>query len=244
MNNMNKKGNTPIIKMKWSIVMSKSFGRILFIALIAAGFISYKVMDVNGLLNSCMNAGQLSGQQILKGNASELQPEIAEKILRFHVLANSDSDEDQQVKIKVRDAVGKYIEPKLIDSKSLEETKEIVESEMDNIIKVADDTLFENGFSYKSSASVTVTDFPEKSYGEYTFPAGKYQALQIVLGDGNGHNWWCVLYPNMCFRGSVYEVVSEEAEESLREVLTQEEYEAVFDSGNFQIDFKLLEILQ
>ena len=107
---MNKKGNTPIIKMKWSIVMSKSFGRILFIALIAAGFISYKVMDVNGLLNSCMNAGQVSGQQILNGNASELQPEIAEKILRFHVLANSDSDEDQQVKIKVRDAVGKYIE--------------------------------------------------------------------------------------------------------------------------------------
>lgn len=68
--------------------------------------------------------------------------------------------------------------------------------------------------------------------------------MQIVLGEGEGHNWWCVLYPNMCFKGSVYEVVSEEADKSLREVLTPEEYEAVFDSHNYSIDFKLLEILQ
>ena len=87
--------------------------------------------------------------------------------------------------------------------------------------------LFENGFSYKSSASVTVTDFPEKSYGEYTFPAGKYQALQIVIGEGKGQNWWCVLYPNLCFTDSLRAVVPEEGKEQLKEVLTEEEYEEI-----------------
>lgn len=74
-------------------------------------------------------------------------------------------------------------------------------------------------------------DFPVKTYGDYTFPAGKYRALQITLGKGEGHNWWCVLYPNMCFQGSVYEVMDESSGEELREVLTQEEYADVFDSG-------------
>ncbi len=72
---------------------------------------------------------------------------------------------------------------------------------------------------------------PVKTYGDYTFPAGKYRALQITLGKGEGHNWWCVLYPNMCFQGSVYEVMDESSGEELREVLTQEEYADVFDSG-------------
>lgn len=229
MNTNDKDGNTPIIKKKWSIVMNKSIVRIFMLILIAFGVIIFSKTTDNYKTSI---------------TASELQPEIAEKILRFHVLANSDSQEDQAVKIKVRDAVGKYIEPKLKESKSLEQTKTIVESEMQNIIKIADDTLLENGFNYKATASLTVADFPDKTYGDYTFPSGQYQALQIVLGEGDGHNWWCVLYPNMCFKGSVYEVVSEEADKSLREVLTPEEYEAVFDSHNYSIDFKLLEILQ
>ena len=173
-----------------------------------------------------------------------LQPSIASKILRFHVLANSDMQEDQAVKERVRDAVGLYLKPLLEEAEDLEETKQIVDENMDDIIAVAERTLQENGYDYSVSARITRTDFPEKSYGMYTFPAGEYEALQIVLGEGEGQNWWCVLYPNMCFRGSVFEVVEEEAGEALREVLSPWEYADVFDSGKVQLRFKFLEFFQ
>lgn len=170
-----------------------------------------------------------------------LQPEIANKILRFHVLANSDSKEDQEVKIKVRDAIGNLLEPKLQGAKSRNETERIVKENMPEIITTAEWTLEKNGYHYGATARVADVDFPDKTYGAYTFPKGNYRALQITLGKGNGHNWWCVLYPNMCFQGSVYEVVDESSEKVLREVLTQEEYADVFDSGKIQIRWKFLD---
>ena len=170
-----------------------------------------------------------------------LQPSIATKILRFHVLANSDSNEDQNVKEKVRDAVGIYLQPLLSQSKNLNETKQIVDENMEDIICVAKRTLQEHGYDYEVSASITRTNFPEKTYGAYTFPKGEYEALQIVLGEGDGQNWWCVLYPNMCFRGSVFEVIEKDAEEALREVLSPWEYADVIDSGKVQLRFKFLE---
>lgn len=179
----------------------------------------------------------------VKGQAKEssLQPEIAKKILRFHVLANSDSKEDQEVKEKVRDAIGGLMQPRLEDVTDMGKTRQIVEASMEDIIVIAEDTLRDNGYDYNVHAEITYTDFPEKTYGNYTFPAGEYEALEVVIGEGKGQNWWCVLYPNMCFRGSVFEVVEEEAEDALREVLTPEEYEEVFDSGDFEIRFKFLE---
>lgn len=178
-----------------------------------------------------------------KSNAitDPLQPEIADKILRFHVLANSDSKEDQEVKKKVRDAVGAMMEPRLAESRNLEETEAIVQQSMENIVEVATETLEENGYYYGARARLANVEFPVKSYGAYTFPAGEYEALQVTLGEGEGHNWWCVLYPNMCFRGSVYEVPSDEAKHALREVLTPEEYEDIFRHGKYQIRFKFLE---
>ncbi len=178
-----------------------------------------------------------------KSNAitDPLQPGIADKILRFHVLANSDSKEDQEVKKKVRDAVGAMMEPRLAGSRNLEETEAIVQRSMENIVEVATETLEENGYYYGARAKLANVEFPVKSYGAYTFPAGEYEALQVTLGEGEGHNWWCVLYPNMCFRGSVYEVPSDEAKHALREVLTPEEYEDIFRHGKYQIRFKFLE---
>lgn len=172
------------------------------------------------------------------------QPSIASKILRFHVLANSDSVEDQEVKEKVRDAVGVYLQPYLKEADDLNETKQIVDENMEQIIAVAKATLKENGFDYEVCASVKKTLFPEKTYGTYTFPKGEYEALQIIIGEGEGQNWWCVLYPNMCFRGSVFEIVEAEAEEALREVLNPWEYADVFESGKVKIRFKFLEFFQ
>ena len=108
-------------------------------------------------------------------------------------------------------------------------------------MEVATETLEENGYYYGVRARLANVEFPVKSYGAYTFPAGEYEALQVTLGEGEGHNWWCVLYPNMCFRGSVYEVPSDEAKHALREVLTPEEYEDIFRHGKYQIRFKFLE---
>ena len=173
-----------------------------------------------------------------------LQPSIASKILRFHVLANSDEAEDQAVKEKVRDAVGIYLQPLLKNANGLAETKQIVDENIQEIIAVAEDTLEDYGFDYSVKAHITSTEFPEKSYGNYTFPKGTYEALQIVIGEGDGQNWWCVLYPNMCFRGSVFEVIEEEAGAALREVLSPWEYADVFDSGEVQIQFKFLEFFR
>ena len=170
-----------------------------------------------------------------------LQPSIASKILRFHVLANSDSEADQEVKKQVRDAVGAYLNPLLEDAQSLWDTKQIVNAHMEDIVSVAEETLQAAGYDYEVTASITDSIFPEKTYGAYTFPKGEYEALQIVIGEGKGQNWWCVLYPNMCFKGTVYEVVEEEAGQALREVLSPWEYADVFDSGEAELRFKLLE---
>ena len=177
---------------------------------------------------------------VVLGN-DPLQPSIASKILRFHVLANSDTACDQAVKEEVRDAVGTYLQPLLEEAESLEETKQIVSGHMEQVVGVAKQTLENKGFDYDVSARIAHIDFPEKTYGAYTFPKGKYEALQIVIGEGNGQNWWCVLYPNMCFKGSVFEVIEEEASESLKEVLNPWEYADVFDSGKVEFRFKFLE---
>ena len=177
---------------------------------------------------------------IVLGN-DVLQPSIASKILRFHVLANSDSKEDQEVKEKVRDAVGTYLRPFLEEADDIEATREIVNAHMEEIMEISRQTLIENGYDYDVKAAITSADFPEKTYGSYTFPKGSYEALQITIGEGDGKNWWCVLYPNMCFKGAVYEVVEEEAEEELREVLSAWEYADVFDSGDVELRLKALE---
>jgi stage II sporulation protein R len=170
-----------------------------------------------------------------------LQPQIAKKILRFHVLANSDSEDDQAVKLKVRDAVGTIMQEKLENADSLSTSKQIVSDNLELIRQTAQETLQKEGYSYGVTASLSTVEFPEKTYGAFTFPAGEYEALEVVLGEGEGHNWWCVLYPNLCFRGSMYEVVDEESEKELREVLTPEEYADVFNSGHFEIRLKFLE---
>ena len=171
---------------------------------------------------------------------------MAQKILRFHVLGNSDDKADQDVKLRVRDAVGKYIEPKLEESKDINTTRKIVNDNMDGIIETANSVLKENGFSYKATCRIKNTDFPEKTYGQYTFPEGEYEALQIVLGEGKGHNWWCVLYPNLCFVDAVYGVVEDEEKEKLENVLTEEEYQSILEvpEENVTVECRFIQWIQ
>lgn len=171
------------------------------------------------------------------------QQEISEKILRFHVRANSDSSDDQALKLKVRDAVGVHMQQELADVENLDECTRIVENELEEIVQTAREVVLQEGYDYPVTAEIGTTEFPVKTYGSYTFPAGNYQALNIVIGEGRGQNWWCVMYPNMCFHGAVYEVVDEDAEKSLRQVLSEDEYDAVLKSRRYQVRFKYLDFL-
>ena len=99
----------------------------------------------------------------------------------------------------------------------------------------------EEGYDYAVKASISDTKFPKKTYGSYTFPKGEYRALKVVIGSGSGQNWWCVMYPNLCFSGSVYEVIDEDSKEELRAVLTEEEYAEIMAEGQLRVRFKYLD---
>ena len=167
-----------------------------------------------------------------------MQKEIAEKILRFHVIANSDSREDQELKLKVRDAVGFYMKDQMKEVTNRKDAEETANANLKKIEKVAEDVIAKEGRSYTVNAFIGPVDFPVKTYGAYSFPAGTYEAVE-----GAGKNWWCVMYPNMCFQGSMYEVIDEKAETSLQEVLTQEEYDSIIEDSDYKIQFKYLSFL-
>ena len=177
---------------------------------------------------------------ILYTKQIRLQQNLAGKVLRFHVRANSDSEHDQELKLKVRDAVGGFLSTKISAAQNLAQCEQIVDENMDEIIKVAEKTVQQEGDSYPVTAKLEMTSFPVKSYGEYTFPSGKYEALNIRIGEGKGHNWWCVMYPNLCFSGSVYEVTDEKSETKLREVLSEEEIQRILSEGSYKIHLKYL----
>ena len=182
----------------------------------------------------------LGGEYIRR---QRMQREIAEKIIRFHVIANSDTKEDQALKLKVRDAVGGRMQQLLNGVNDRVECEKVLYENREVITETAEQVIEEEGYEYEVETVLREVNFPVKTYGDYTFPAGDYEALEVVIGAGSGHNWWCVMYPNMCFSGSVYEVVEEDAEESLKEVLSEEEYKEILETGNYRVQFKYLTFL-
>jgi len=153
------------------------------------------------------------------------------------------SREDQELKLKVRDAVGHYMKDQMKEVTNRKEAEETANANLKKIEKVAEDVIAKEGRSYTVNAFIGPVDFPVKTYGAYSFPAGTYEAVEVVIGEGAGKNWWCVMYPNMCFQGSMYEVIDEKAETSLQEVLTQEEYDSIIEDSDYKIQFKYLSFL-
>lgn len=163
------------------------------------------------------------------------QSSLAEEVLRFHVLANSDTQEDQALKLEVKEAVIDYMEEDLSDETSVLTTKMWVENHLDHILTLCEDIIQEAGYDYSVEVGLNEAYFPVKTYGDITFPEGEYEALQIKIGDALGQNWWCCLYPNLCFIDATYGVVSEEGKETLQEVLTEDEYEMITTTTEFKI---------
>ena len=183
----------------------------------------------------------LLGMQYVKNQ--RIQEQIAGKVLRFHVLANSDTAEDQNLKLAVRDAVGSRMAELLSDVPDREACEQVVEAHLPEIAETAQAVVREAGYEYEVHAAIEETEFPSKTYGKFTFPAGKYEALRVVIGEGEGHNWWCVMYPNLCFSGSMYRIDNDTNGEKLEQVLSPEEYKVVMESKDYKIRFRFLKFL-
>lgn len=172
-----------------------------------------------------------------------LQQDLAKRILRFHVIANSNTQEDQRLKLGIRDEIGSFLGRELEGVDSLEACERIVNDRLGQIECCAREVIARDGYDYAVKAAVEDVEFPKKTYGSYTFPGGTYRALRVVIGDGAGENWWCVMYPNLCFANSIYEVVDEDSKEELRAVLTQEEYAEIMAEGEIRVRLKYLDAL-
>lgn len=176
--------------------------------------------------------------------AETMQQHIASEVIRFHVLANSDSEEDQELKLQVRDAILADLEEMLADSTTIEESRERISGQLSNIEEEAEAVIRKEGYDYPVKAALVTDDFPEKTYGDCTFPAGAYEALRVSIGAAGGHNWWCMVYPGLCFTEESGAYVSTESKELLKQVLTEEEFRLVAEKGNVQFRFKLLDMLK
>ena len=157
----------------------------------------------------------------------EIQQGIAGEVFRLHVIANSDTEKDQELKLKVKTRIVEYLKEILGEDAGLEETKEAVLTHLTEIEQEAENIIEEQGFDYPVEVVVEKTYFPEKTYGDCTFPAGEYEALKVKIGSAKGQNWWCVLYPSLCFLDDTYGIVTEEKKEDLKEVLTAEEFQKI-----------------
>lgn len=176
--------------------------------------------------------------------ASDYQQEIAQEILRLHVIANSDSQEDQELKMKVKEQIVTYVSELTKNSQGLGAAQQVISLYLEEIKEVAESVIQDQGYDYPVTVELADSYFPVKTYGEAVFPEGIYHALKVKIGAAEGKNWWCVLYPNLCFVDSAYGVLEEEQKEQLRSVLTEEEYESIFQvpREEIKISFKLFSI--
>lgn len=180
-------------------------------------------------------------------NNDSVLGDIKDKIIRLHVVANSDSPEDQAIKLRIRDAIIKELEPKLENMKSQEEVKNLISANMDNLISAAEEEMAKIGKSYPIDIELGTYEFPTKVYGDLTFPAGSYQALNVKIGEAKGKNWWCVMFPPLCFVDIAQGVVSEKTLEEFKEILDENELELLKSQKDneeeiVKIKFKLAEI--
>jgi len=177
---------------------------------------------------------------------SAVSYDIADSVFRLHVIANSDSAEDQALKYKVRDSLLNYMNSLVTSTTSKDEAMEIVTNNIDNFKNIAEATIKENGYNYSVNITVGKHSFPTKYYGDVSLPAGIYDALRVEIGSASGQNWWCVMFPPLCFVDISSGIVPEESKESLKNNLNDEEYDliTVDDSSSMNFKFKIVELIE
>ncbi len=168
-------------------------------------------------------------------NSSEVQ--IYDNCVRLHVIANSDSEDDQALKLKVRDALLNRINS--YEANSKEEALEMIENDENALIEVSKAVINENGYDYGVSIETGLESYPTRHYEDFSLPAGKYTSVMVKIGEAKGENWWCVLYPPLCNSGAVaYE------DGAYTDVgLTKDQYNLITGaSGEYKVKFKLIEV--
>lgn len=171
--------------------------------------------------------------------------DIADSVFRLHVIANSDSAEDQNLKYIVRDKVIEYMSSISQNASSKEEVIKIAKANLNKIQAIAAQTIRENGYTYSVNVEVGNFSFPSKRYGDITLPPGYYDALRIKIGKAEGQNWWCVMFPPLCFVDVTSGVVPDESKEIMKENLSKEEFDLISKNSNeVKVKFKIVEVLQ
>lgn len=170
--------------------------------------------------------------------------DISNSVFRLHVIANSNSDDDQALKYKVRDNLLHYMNDICSNCRSKQEAINIVTEHNDKFKQIALETIKNEGYSYNVNINIGNFKFPTKHYGDISLPAGYYDALKVEIGDAKGRNWWCVMFPSLCFVDISSGIVPNKSKEELKNVLSDEEYSVISDDSNpeMQFKFKLLEL--
>ena len=163
-----------------------------------------------------------------------MSEDISEKVFRMHILANSDSESDQALKLKVRDEVLKLTGDIFNNCINVEDAVNSAKNNLDKIKKTVDRTIQNNGYSYSSKVYIIKEFFSTREYDSFTLPAGIYDSLKIEIGQGKGHNWWCVMFPSVCVSGCTSD---------FDETLSEEERNMI-ESGKYVVRFKIVEIYE
>ena len=172
---------------------------------------------------------------------------LSDSVFRLHIIANSDSSADQELKLKVRDNIINYMNTLTSNSSDKKDVISMVNNHLDSFKEIALNTIKGNGYNYDVNIEIGNFHFPTKSYGDISFPAGNYDALKIEIGDAIGQNWWCVLFPPLCFVNSSTGVVPDDSKNTLKENINSESYEIISEgnksnnTSDIKIKFKIIE---
>ena len=172
---------------------------------------------------------------------------LADSVFRLHVIANSDSQEDQNLKYKVRDSLIEYMNTLVNSSYSKDDVIKIAKEHLNEFKNIAQNVIKENEFDYPVNVEIGNFSFPSKTYGDISFPSGFYDALKVEIGESKGQNWWCVMFPPLCFVDVTSGVVPEESKENLEDNLGTEEYDIISESNDntyVNIKFKIIEFFE
>ena len=176
----------------------------------------------------------LWGSQLLSD-----RQQLRQELIRFHVVANSDTPQDQAVKLQVRDAVLESIREDLQQVADVDAAKAYLQENLPKIQRIADQTLEAAGFAEKTVVSLCEEAFDTRIYDTFTLPAGVYESLRIIIGEGAGHNWWCVTFPNLCLPATSEDFADTAVGAGFSEELTG----TLTDRGDYRIRFFLLDAL-
>ena len=170
--------------------------------------------------------------------AQNVSTDIANSVFRLHVIANSDSTEDQNLKYIVRDNLLKYMNEICKNCSSKEDAIKLVKENSDSFEQIALETIKENGYEYDVNINIGTFEFPTKTYGDISLPAGYYDALRVEIGEAKGQNWWCVMFPPLCFVDISSGVVPDESKELMEDNLSDEEFALISNKSDSEIQFK------